>query len=406
MVLRMVRMDEQPRVYDRILSNHLRENRQMAFVSGPRQVGKTTTCRHEGNLYLNWDILEDQRKILRGPVTVAEAVGLEQAHAKPPVLVLDELHKYPKWKQFLKGFFDGYADRVKIIVTGSSRLDVFRKGGDSLMGRYFLYRMHPFSVGEIARTSAPTNPVHKAAPIQEADWTALWDHGGFPEPYLKRSESFTRRWQSLRLRQLTKEDLRELTQLQDLGAIEVLVQILAERSGQQLTYASLAQDINISGATAKRWVGILEQMHYGFRVAPWFKSVANSLRKEPKWFLRDWSGIADQGSRAETFVACHLLKATEGWTDLGLGNFELRYLRTKMKKEIDFLVVRDGKPWILIEVKLSVQRLSPALKDFQDTLGAQHAFQVVIDSPYEEMDCFELRTPIAVPARTFLSQLM
>jgi predicted AAA+ superfamily ATPase len=147
-------------------------------------------------------------------------------------------------------------------------------------------------------------------------------------------------------------------------------------------------------------------MHYGFRVAPWFKSVANSLRKEPKWFLRDWSGIADQGSRAETFVACHLLKAVEGWTDLGLGTFELRYLRTKMKKEVDFLVVRDSKPWLLIEVKLSAQRLSAALKDFQDTLGAQHAFQVVIDSPYEEIDCFGLRTPMAVPARTFLSQLI
>jgi predicted AAA+ superfamily ATPase len=399
-------MQEQARVYDRILETHLQENRQMAFVSGPRQVGKTTTCRHEGDVYLSWDLLEDQRRILRGPATVAHSLELDRPRASPPVLVFDELHKYPKWKRFLKGFFDGYGDKAKMIVAGSSRLDVFRRGGDSLMGRYFLYRMHPFSVAEIARTSVPAAPIHKPSAISDGDWTALWTHGGFPEPYLRRSDSFTRRWRSLRLRQLAKEDLREMTQLQDLGAMEVMVQILAERSGQQLTYSGLAQDINVADDTAKRWVGILEHMHYGFRVAPWFRSVANALRKEPKWFLRDWSGVADQGGRAETFVACHLLKAVEGWTDLGLGSFELRYLRTKMKREVDLLVVKDGKPWILVEVKLSDRTISPALGDFQKALGAEHAFQVVVNLPYEEVDCFGFRTPVVVPARTFLSQLL
>lgn len=402
----MVAMKEHPRIYDSILESHFKENRQMAFVSGPRQVGKTTTCRHESDLYLSWDILEDQRKILRGPTTAAGSLDLDRARVQLPVLVFDELHKYSKWKQFLKGFFDGYGDKAKVIVTGSSRLDIYRRGGDSLMGRYFLYRMHPFSVGEIARTSVPTSPIHKPSSISEDDWTALWTHGGFPEPYLRRSEIFTRRWRSLRLSQLTKEDLREVAMLQDLGTMEVLVQILAERSSQQLTYAGLAQDTNVAGDTAKRWVGLLEQMHFGFRVAPWFKSVANSLRKEPKWFLRDWSGVTDEGARAETFVGCHLLKAVEGWTDLGLGTFELRYIRTKLRKEIDFLVVKDGKPWLLVEVKLSERKLSPALKDFQIALGANHALQVVINLPYEEVDCFSFRNPTVAPARTFLSQLL
>src|SRR5271165_3198153 len=170
MVPTMAGMKERPRVHDRILEAHLKENRQMAFVSGPRQVGKTTTCRHEGSAYLSWDILEDQRNIVRGPTTVANSLELDRARAKSPVLVFDELHKYPKWKAFLKGFFDGYGDKAKVIVTGSSRLDIFRKGGDSLMGRYFLYRMHPFSVGEIARTSVPTTPIHKPSPISNEDW--------------------------------------------------------------------------------------------------------------------------------------------------------------------------------------------------------------------------------------------
>ncbi len=208
------------------------------------------------------------------------------------------------------------------------------------------------------------------------------------------------------MKQLAKEDLREVALLQDLGTMEVLVQILAERSAQQLTYAGIAQDTNIAGDTAKRWVGLLEQLHYGFRVAPWFKRIANSLRKEPKWFLRDWSGVAEEGARAETFVGCHLLKAVEGWTDLGLGTFELRYLRTKLRKEVDFLVVKEGKPWLLVEVKLSERKLSPVLGEFQAALGAPHAFQAVINLPYEEVDCFSFRDPTVVPARTFLSQLL
>jgi uncharacterized protein len=153
-------------------------------------------------------------------------------------------------------------------------------------------------------------------------------------------------------------------------------------------------------------VDILERLHYGFVVRPWFANVTKALRKEPKWFLRDWSGIADPGQKAETFVACHLLKAVEGWTDLGLGAFELRYLRDKLKREIDFLVVRDRKPWFLVEVKTRDTRLSDALGYFQKATKAKHAFQAVIELPYVNADCFARNEPIVVPARTLLSQLL
>ena len=169
----------------------------------------------------------------------------------------------------------------------------------------------------------------------------------------------------MRQEQLSREDLRDLAQITDLGTMETLMQLLAERSAQQLVYANLAQEIQVAVDTVKRWVDLLARMHYGFLVRPWFKNVAKALRKEPKWFLRDWSGMADEGARAETFVACHLLKAVEGWTDLGFGDFELRYLRDKQKREVDFLVVRDRKPWFLVEVEarrhapLPVARLFP-----------------------------------------------
>ena len=147
-------------------------------------------------------------------------------------------------------------------------------------------------------------------------------------------------------------------------------------------------------------------MHFGFVVRPWFTNIAKALRKEPKWFLRDWSGIDNAGQRAETFVGCHLLKAVEGWTDLGWGSFELRYLRDKLKREVDFLVVRDRKPWFLVEVKTGDTRLSDSLAYFKHQTKAKHAFQAVLELPFVAVDCFSRTDPVVVPARTLLSQLL
>lgn len=399
-------MSERPRLYHAVLQDHLQRHRQMAFVSGPRQVGKTTTCRGFSGAYFNWDNAEDRRLLLRGPGALAGSLQLDRLRAQAPVVVLDELHKHSKWKTLLKGIFDTHGDRMRLLVTGSSRLDVFRRGGDSLMGRYLLYRMHPWSVAECLRIDLPQREIQSPVEVPSAEWEALWEHGGFPEPFLRRDTRFTRRWRSLRQEQLSREDLREVTQVTDLGRMETFMQLLAERSAQQLIYSNLAQEVQVAVDTARRWIDLLCRMHYGFLVRPWFKNVAKALRKEPKWFLRDWSGLADDGARAETMVACHLLKAVEGWTDLGLGDFELRYVRDKQKREVDFLVVRDRRPWLLVEVKLTEPILSSALVYFQSQTKAPHALQVVMNLPYEPVDCFAVHRPVVVPARTFLSQLL
>jgi uncharacterized protein len=255
---------------------------------------------------------------LRGPAALAEALQLDQLRAQPRVAVLDELHKYSKWKSLLKGFFDSYGHRVRLIVAGSSRIDMFRRGSDSLMGCYLLYRMHPLSVGESMRTAVPPQELQPPAETGSADWDALWEHGGFPEPFLRRDSRFTRRWRSLRQEQLSREDVREVAQVTDLRTMETLMQLLAERSAQQLVYSCLAREIQVSVDTVKRWIDLLARLHYGFMVRPWFKNVAKALRKEPKWFQRDWSGLADDGARAETFVACHLLKAVKAGPIWGL----------------------------------------------------------------------------------------
>jgi len=245
-------MADRRRFYDKLLQEHLARHRQMALVSGPRQVGKTTTCRAAGTDYLNWDDPDDRRVILRGPAAVADRIQLARLRATAPVLVLDELHKHAKWQAFLKGFFDVYGTRLRTIVTGSSRLDVFRRGGDSLMGRYFLYRMHPFSVGECLRIDVPSTAIQPPGQLEDEEWRALWEHGGFPEPFLRRELRFTRRWRSLRQDQLTKEEIRTITQIQGLGPLETLGQILAERSSRQLVYSNLANEVGVAIDTVRR----------------------------------------------------------------------------------------------------------------------------------------------------------
>jgi predicted AAA+ superfamily ATPase len=392
-----------------MLAEHLASHRQMAFFTGPRQVGKTTTCGQVADWQLNWDDEADRILILSGTREVEAQVGLEDLQKDSKTILFDELHKYPRWKQFLKGFFDKNADRCRVIVTGSSRLDTYQRVGDSLMGRYLLYRIHPFSVAETLNTVLPDvkKILRDPKSVDEDAFEALWEYGGYPDPFLKRDRRFSLRWQQLRQKQLIQEDLRDLTQIQQLDQLSILAKLLQHRSGHQLVYSNLAKEVRVSVDTIRRWVDTLVNLHHGFLVRPWHKNVSRSLRKEPKWFARDWAVIEDTGSRSETFVACHLLKAVDGWNDLGLGIFELGYLRDTEKREVDFVVVRDGSPWFLVEVKHAKSRMSEALSHFQGQTGAPYAFQAVITEPYVDADPFDHPgRPVRVPARTLLSQLL
>ena len=396
-----------PRLYDAIAEPHLHDYRQMLFLSGPRQVGKTTTARQVSDHYLNWDNPTHRKWILEGPDAVANQCGLDALREHLPVITFDEIHKHGRWKNWLKGFFDMHADQCRVLVTGSSRLDVFRRGGDSLMGRYFHYRMHPLSVAELLDPTLPDGQLlRKPQSLPEPEWQALWEHGGFPEPFLQRKPAFSRRWRDSRIQQLLREDIRDLTLVREVSQIALLAERLLHRSGDSIVMNALASDLQVSPDTIKSWLEILVSLHFGSLIRPWFKNINKSLRKEPKWFLRDWSGIDDPGKRAETFVACHLLKAVDGWNDLGLGQFELRYLRDKQQREVDFIVIRDQQPWFLVEVKHANDRLSPALAYFQKQLKAPHAFQLVIDREYVAANPFTHHEPIIVPARTLLSQLL
>jgi len=405
------------RIYEHLLRGHLGDERQMAFVAGPRQVGKTTLLRSllpEGSLSLNWDRPSERDLILKGSDALLEASGfwdLRPEGGERPLLAFDEIHKFRHWKRFLKGLFDAVDGKASILVTGSARLNIYKRGGDSLMGRYFLYRMHPLSVAEIAgRVFDPEQIVGSPLKVEEASFENLVRFGGFPEPFLRGSERFHRRWSDLRLEQLFREDLRDLTRIQDVDQLLGLSRVLTAQVGQLANYSTLASQVSVSVDTIRRWLTVLESFYFSFRVQPWFKNVAKSLRKQPKIYLWDWSRIEDPGARCECFVACHLLKAVHWWNDLGLGTFALHYVRDTAKREVDFLVVRDGHPWMMLELKRSPREpISPVLKHFAGALQVPHAFQAVFGMDYVDADCFaegNRGSPLRVPLRTLLSQLV
>lgn len=394
------------RIYNQLIEEHFQENRQMAFLAGPRQTGKTTLSKELSDNYLTWDNQKDSSLIIGGADLVAESLNLRDLHEATAVTAFDELHKYSKWKNFLKGFFDLYSEETKILVTGSARLDIFKKGGDSLMGRYFLYRMHPLSVAEVLSQEMVTEEIRPPSRIDDDDWASLLKYGGFPEPYLKRNPKFYNRWRRMRNEQFFKEDIRDLTNVQEIAQIQMLSELLRSQAGQLVNYSKLSSSVNVAQNTMKRWITTLNNLYYSFTIKPWHTNVKKSLIKQPKIYLWDWTLCDSEGARNENFVASHLLKAVHFWTDSGLGDYELFYLRDKMKREVDFLVTKNNTPWFIVEVKTSDQQLSPSLEYFQKQTKAKHAFQVVINMPFVNKDCFSENFPIRVPAKTLLSQLV
>lgn len=400
------------RIYEAVVEEHLMANRQMLFLVGPRQVGKTTISlevseTYKPHFYFNWDVQSDRTKILEGPDAVARAMQLDTLRSSLPLVVFDELHKYGKWKTFLKGFFDKYSKSVHIIVTGSARLDVYKAGGDSLMGRYFSYRLHPLSVGEILDPTLKETEISEPKKINDEEFSNLITFGGFPEPFLKQTSQFYTRWKKTRAQQLFEGDLRDLTRIQELGQIQVLAEVLRQQVGQLTSYTELAKKVNVSIDTIRRWLDTLKAFYYCYTLQPWSKNVVRSLLKEPKVYLWDWSFIADVGARAENFIASHLLKAVHFWTDRGWGDYGLYFLRDKEKREVDFLISKNGKPWFLVEAKNSSNGSpSQSLYYFQKMLGVEFAIQVAIEMDYVDRSCFESSRPIIVPAKTLLSQLL
>jgi uncharacterized protein len=381
----------------------------MLFLMGARQVGKTVLSKsiaaaYKQSFYLNFDDDEHRKLILSGQRFVENIFPVERRVDKP-LVIFDEIHKYPNWKNFMKGFYDVYKQNYHIIVTGSSRLDVFYKGGDSLMGRYLPYTVYPFSMGEL-NPNELEELYRQPYQIKAENWEALYEFGGFPVPFFKRQLGSYRQWRRMRRTQLFREDIRDITHIHEISQLELCAQLLEYQSGGILNRSALGQKLQVSLPTIGRWLEILKQFYFAFTIHPWSKNIPHSLIKEPKVYLNDWSLIADPGARFENFIACHLKKSIDFWSESGQGDFELYFLRDKSQREVDFLVTRDQEPWLLVEAKSSEQKLTTSLSYYQQLTNAPFAFQVTKNMPYVDYNCFSKKGVFIVPAQTFLSQLV
>jgi predicted AAA+ superfamily ATPase len=373
----------------RFVEDRIRQDlqRKIVLLAGARQAGKTTLSRQLGlrYAYLNLDSAED-RKVLRD----------KQWDRQVELVIFDELHKLPRWKAWLKGVYDTEGIPPALLVTGSARLEIFRRGGDSLAGRHYLHRLHPFTVREVRAEIEPDDALRRILTV-----------GGFPEPFLANDSTEARRWRRGHLDSILREDLLDLEKVRALRSVEVLVELLMERVSSTVSMSSLARDLEVSAHTVKHWLEVLENLYVIFAVRPHHHNVARSLLKESKYYFYDTGALAQagvaEGAVFENAVACALQREVHLTEDFTGRKASLGFLRDKEKREVDFVVLIDRKPRQLVEVKLADDAFSKSLSYFRQVFPTAQAHQVVksLARPKEDAE----RRLRMVPAASYLAEV-
>lgn len=335
--------------------------KKIVFLTGPRQVGKTTLAKSLNKrwphlVYLNLDSERDRPIIVR-----------QEWDRKAPLIILDEFHKLKKWKSKIKGVYDTEGIPPRLLITGSARIDLYRRGGDSMVGRYFLHRLYPFSVSELKTRQPPRENLDQLIRL-----------GGFPEPFLSQSEEEAQRWRKLHLERVVREDIQDLEPVRDIRSLLLLVDLLRERVGSPVSFAALARALEVSPHTIKRWIQVLEHMYVLFSVNPYHRNLARAILKEPKIYFYDTGTVrADEGIRLENTVAVCLRKWLHFLEDTRGMETRLHYVRDKEKREVDFVILKGNKIESLVEVKLSDDAISRALLYYHRRLKPLQSVQLV-----------------------------
>ncbi len=383
------------KIMERIVGTYIFDPRmtagKMIFLTGPRQVGKTTFAqmwlKSSGTgtkeTYFNWDDPSVLLEYKRNPLWFKNIV--EERFKKDPVpMVFDEIHKNKHWRNILKGFFDTNKDRMQLLVTGSGRFDTYQRSGDSLLGRYFSYRMFPIGLpeavgdfscilndGEVFANGGKFAKILRDAKVKQADegLELLRKFGGFPEPFLRGEEAFHRRWQKDYKTLIAREDVRDLSQIQDIKGVEVLIEVLPTKVGSPLSIRSLSDDLAYNQRTIARWIDVLGALYLVFTLRPWHRKITRAIKKETKLYFYDWSLLTDEGTRFENLIAVSLSRMAARLTEKGLGEYEIRYIRDREKREVDFVMVKDDIPICLIEAKEGSREISKNGRYYSDKLG-------------------------------------
>jgi uncharacterized protein len=336
----------------------------MVFLTGPRQSGKTTLAKDllkkVVGSYFNWDDPDHRKKIL-----TRDWVDEEK------LIVFDEIHKYSRWKNFVKGTYDTQKEKHQFIITGSAKLDIYKKGQDSMLGRFFSWRLHPLCLAELKHLFKESGP---------DSLKKLLSLGGFPEPYFEGKVTFAKRWRREKLRLVFRQDIQELESIKDISLLELFHQALTERVTGEIVLSNIARDLEIAPKTAKAWLNVLEKTYLVFSIRPYSKGIAKAITKTPKVYFYDNGEVSgDVGSRLENLVANHLLKRIHFLEDILGDEYELCYLRDKQGHEIDFVIVKNKKPVTLIEVKVSDGSRSKSFYYYKERLKIEKCVQLVMN---------------------------
>jgi predicted AAA+ superfamily ATPase len=396
-----------PRHLRRFVANDLAEKK-MVFVAGPRQCGKTTLARQllaeRGGAYFSHDV-DAHRRALRAGALPETA----------PLWVFDELHKMRTWRRWLKGIFDLHGDEHEILVTGSGRLDWYGRGGESLQGRYFLHRLHPFTLRELvgrargdpARVVRDIEAMDGPTPSGAAAQLAALDRlGGFPEPLLSGSATRAARWRLGYGSRLVRQEVRDLESIRDLDKVELLFDRLPATVGSVLSINALREDLEVAFETARSWLAVLERLYGVYRVPPFGAPRIKAVKKEQKLYFWDWGRVESDGARFENLVLSHLLRLVHQLEDEAGERAELRYFRDAVGHEVDAIVLRRGKPWLAVEAKLDDRPLDPNLRYLLERVSIPFAFQVSLrgrtDTRLPDVGGARIRL---LPAARFLAHL-
>ena len=336
---------------DRYITKYIQEDldKKIILLTGPRQAGKTTLSKMlENNFdYFNYDYIDDRLDLQE-----------RSWDRSKPLIIFDELHKLKNWKAWLKGIYDKEGIPPSLLVTGSARLDTYKKVGDSLAGRFFQFRLHPLDLKEIRMFLKPDD--------HDDELDKLLSFGGFPEPFLNGTHRFYNRWKKSHLDIILKQDLIDIENVQQITQIETMIQLLKHRVGSPISYSSLAQDLQCSDKTVKRWLTILENMYVLFKISPFHKNIARAIQKAPKFYFYDTGQvIGDQGIKLENAVACAIQKELHFREDCLGEEGKLYYVKNKDGKEIDFCISKNDTPSLLVEVKWNDNNLSPNFEIFK-----------------------------------------
>ena len=399
------------------LWDQLSADKPLIMLAGPRQAGKTTFARDivakdfPDVIYFNWDLAKDKKRLISDPAFFSKEP--RSSTSSRPLVILDEIHKYRDWKNYLKGIYDQFQTEYQFFITGSGRLEFSRKGGDSLAGRFLKFHIFPFTLAELsghrrALKDFMDNPLEgfDNVPAGETAETfrSLWELSGFPEPFTKGKKTFWSAWSESYGQQIVRDDLRTVADIRNLDNIETLFALVPGRVASPLSINNLAGDLQVAFDTVKNWLLLFDAFYLTFRLSPWTAKISRSILKEKKMYLFNFPVIDNEAARFENLVALEFLRAVETWNDHGWGKFSLHYLRNKDKQEVDFLIADNNKPFLLAETKLSDDTPAASLLVFQKYLEIP-AVQLVKKEGVKKIYKNGKNSVLAVTAHRWLSTL-